>query len=226
MSLVRHSICDKKSFETRFRRTLASRPTKRVQARAASIPPIGGRNARLAAYSLDTMRVRARWSVGRQRGTAGFARNDLTEKPRKKRDRKRDGTGLGGLGCLVHSLSSQGRPCPFFPPRATTPGLFFRPFPRAISATMSFFCCDFRHGSRRVLCEHPEERYIVPTGKRCSQSTLLGYSGEDFGPETRFRCVWTREPVGWAPPTDRSVPTRSLTLGGRCRPCFGLAKVW
>jgi hypothetical protein len=79
MSVARYYKSNNFIFETRFQRTLVSKTEKPVQARAAIMPAIVGRNARLRAYSPDTRLGPARSLGSRQRGIEGPARNDLRD---------------------------------------------------------------------------------------------------------------------------------------------------
>ena len=99
MSLFRRNSCDNVQLvrlnlakcpgKNRVLGGFVSKREKRAQARAAILPAIVGRNARLRAYWPDTIAGRARWSENPQRGIDRSARNDLS-------------------GCRKHSR----RPCP------------------------------------------------------------------------------------------------------------------
>jgi hypothetical protein len=78
MSLARYYKSNNFIFETRFQRTLVSKTEKPRQAQAAVMPAIVGRNARLRAYSADTMLGPTRSLGRRHRGIEGAAKKDLS----------------------------------------------------------------------------------------------------------------------------------------------------
>ena len=92
------------------------------------------------------MRVRRAPVVGRQRGMEGFARNDLKGKTGGEKWHDR-GTGPILEAWAVSDILYLPKigPVPFSLPEQRHPTDFPVPFSPAISATMSFFWCDFRH---------------------------------------------------------------------------------